>query len=100
MAMTWTFGAACRTFSSAWEPRPPQPMTPTLMVSSPAAWTLDSMDKLAAKAALVTAVVFRKSRRVVSEEFGWRLVVIKKWSPVWLLVGHGFSCDQQLTTNN
>src|SRR5437763_2053427 len=62
MAITSTPLAACRTFSAAPLPRPPQPIRPTLMVSPPAAWTPPVASRVAVAAA---ADVLRNWRREV-----------------------------------
>src|SRR5947207_36139 len=62
MAITSTPLAACRTFSAAPLPRPPQPIRPTLMVSLLAAWTPPVASRVAVAAA---ADVLRNWRREV-----------------------------------
>src|ERR1700687_4295026 len=63
-----TLRAECRTLSIAPVPRPPQPIRPTLISSSPAAYRLDGT-KFAASAApaAATVEVLIKSRRVGCE---------------------------------
>src|SRR5262245_65859864 len=65
-----TPGAESRTFSTAWLPRPPQPIRPTRISSLPAAWTLPAQCRPVATAAPATAAVVRNSRRV------WPFVVL------------------------
>ena len=55
------------------EPRPPQPIRPTRMTSSPAAWTLDRRLMFAARAPPVAAVAFRKSRRDLVIPISWKV---------------------------
>src|SRR5262249_47114981 len=75
--MTWTPGAADRTFSPAWVPRPPQPISPTLIMSSLAAWTLGTQLRPAATVAPAAAVVVRRSGGL-----GWLV-----WGVCWSLRG-------------
>src|SRR5260370_19100110 len=59
-------GGANRTFSHAGDPRRPQPMTPTLIKSLPAAWAVFCSASPLASTPAVAAVVLRKSRRDAS----------------------------------
>ena len=57
--------------SAAPLPRPPQPMSPILIVSLPAAWTSGAARPVESVAAVATVVPFKKSRReAVAEAAG------------------------------
>jgi hypothetical protein len=66
-------GSPLSALSAAPLPRPPQPMSPTLMMSLPAARTPDGNPKFAATAAApaTAAVFFTNSRRVALWGASW-----------------------------
>src|SRR5581483_10592725 len=95
-AWTRTALSASRIFPRAPVPRPPQPISPTLIASFPAAWTAVGIRLAAAAVAVATAPAFRKSRRLA---FGVMEEAPSEWGKGWvgsvhLLLDHRLDPDQ------